>query len=273
MTDPLSQRRQWLSFFPEGSLEFLVVTRVLAIVLLSTLIIIPTNQRPMVLVALCGTLWLDYALTMWWLLEVSTELEGIRNPSLLIAGPMYMVRQAALALLPATLTILAFALWARGSRSTLIWAVTAAAVVAGLATIPIALRVLRSAYLGSSAWLIVLLIPVAHWFSLHRLLPALHGRVRQRAIDQGLPVSSETGAGSAVTAADIFLVLGVIFGFLWSVLLIRRTDLGFKGGAAAAATISMACFFSITDVAAVEYLQRRFVALMRRSTAGRASGG
>src|SRR5437868_8574771 len=73
----LLERRRWFSFFPEGTLEFLVVTRVLALLLMGTLIIVPSTQRPAVLVALAAVVWADYALLTWWLVHVSADLHDL----------------------------------------------------------------------------------------------------------------------------------------------------------------------------------------------------
>ena len=66
MTDNIgAQRRNWFRSFPEGSIEFVVITRVLALLLLAALAIVPGIQRPAVLVALALVLWVDYLLMMW----------------------------------------------------------------------------------------------------------------------------------------------------------------------------------------------------------------
>ncbi len=270
MADLLNQRRQWFSFFPEGSLEFLVVTRVLALLLAGTLVIVPSTQRPAVLVALGAMVWLDYALIMWWLLEVAGDLREVFAPSARPAGHERL-RTGMIVLIPSVLAFLLLAPWAQflirraSTRGPLLMVLVPVLSAAYLASLPLAYRRLKRAGLPGGVWTVLLFVPVVHWLALHRLLKPLHARVRDRAIEQGLPVSSETGAGAAAGAADVLVVVCAVFWVLWGVLLAAGRSGGGLLSLVQAASIGAGCLLAVTQVAALEYLQRRFVALIRRA--------
>lgn len=299
MADLLMKRRQWFSFFPEGTLEFLVVTRVLALMLLGTLVIVPSSQRSQVLTALAAVVWIDYALTVCWLAHLASDLEDMfespscracghdlsANPSAICPAcgkptrgdPSSTSRRswdALLMLAPSVFAFLAIAPWPQivpggtsaHSQALLVLRGGSAALFA--ATLIPAYRALRRHALPSGWRTAILLIPIAHWFALHRLLASLHARVRDCALNQRLPVSQESGAGGAAVAADAFLVIGVFFWLTWGVMLTTGRTGGILLALIQAGAIGAGGLFAITEVAALEYLQRRFVALIRRASPG-----
>jgi len=77
----LSQRQRWFRAFPDGSIEFLLVTRLLVVFLLLGLAAMRESQRPMVLMALAVVLMADYAIMIWWSLQTVADLDclGERN--------------------------------------------------------------------------------------------------------------------------------------------------------------------------------------------------
>ena len=79
----LEQRKRWYRYFPEGSLEFLVATRVLAVVLLLAMVVMHDVQRPVILTALIGVLWFDYVLIVWWAICMTLDLDLLagQNPT------------------------------------------------------------------------------------------------------------------------------------------------------------------------------------------------
>jgi hypothetical protein len=276
--DLLTERKRWYSYFPEGTLEFLVITRVLALLLLGALILVPSSQRPAVLVALAAIVWLDYALVLWWLMQVAGDLNRLFARSTLdrpVTDPG--IRNMLLALLPSVLIFLAVAPWpslvlGRGEATARLASfLQPGLAIAALVALPLGYRALQTYGLSGGLRTLLLLIPIVHWFALHRLLAPLHARVREGAIAEGLPVSQETGAGAAAGAADVLLLISAVFWIAWAVLLgsgrIGALLALAQGGALAAGSL-----FAITQVAALEYLQRRFATLIRRSRSIRPAG-
>jgi hypothetical protein len=232
-------------------------------------VIVPSTQRPAVLVALGGVIWLDYALLMWWLLQMSSDLGSLFEPG--VAGRASPnVSMAVLVFIPSVVALMVLAPWAQflirrdGAREQVLMFLIPVLIAAYLASLPFAYRGLRRAGLPGGVWSVFLLVPVLHWLAVDRMLRPLHARVRERALQRNLPVSSETGAGSAAGAADVLLIIAALFWSLWVGLVLAG-----RGGvllmSVQAASIAVGSLFAITQVAALEYLQRRFVALIRRA--------
>jgi hypothetical protein len=272
MVNRLEERRRWLAFFPEGTLEFLVVTRVLALLLLATLIIVPTTQRPLVLLAMMIILWCDYALLLGWLMQLVNDLERLFGASQAASNSGGIrVIDAAIALLPSAIALLVIAPWPaailrRMGHPTLLMV---ALLTLYIASLPLGYAALRRMGFRSGTGTFLLLVPVLNWFALHRLLPGLHARVRERALELNLPVAQESGAGAAAVAADFCLMIGIVFWAAWVLLLWRAQHTGVSGGVllglVQTASLGAGCFMAVTQVAALEYLQRRYVVLVRRS--------
>lgn len=270
MSTNLAERRAWFRHFPEGTIEFTIVTRVLAILVLGALMVVSSAQRHHALTALVAVLWLDYALTLWWLIQLARDLDDLfeqpdldaaagQKRRLILLGTLIAPSVlAALILIPPTQILL--------PRSGGVSVLLPVLGVAYVAAVWLARRALLRLNLASGATAALLFVPVLHWFALHGVIVRLHGRIRERALSRGFAVSAETGRGAASIAADVLLGIGIFFWGLWIVLTFAR------GGAMSGplptlvelAGIFFAALFAVVDVAVMEGLQRRFSALIKR---------
>jgi len=129
----------------------------------------------------------------------------------------------------------------------------------------VAHRALQRIQLGRPQWTLLLLVPIFHWFALHRLLTSLHARVRQRSQEPGKPTPDDPGPGPGVILADVTWVLSVL---PWGILVVLTLMTGKWPGnmpysAMPVCGTMLATLFAVADLAAMENLQRRFVALIR----------
>lgn len=271
--DSLAQRRNWFRFFPEGSIEFVIVTRVLALLLLLALAIVRGTQRPAVLLALVVVLWIDYLLTLWWAVQLATDLNALFGDTPPPADVLRRrrIRAAVLAALPATAALLILAPWphfvlSEASRT----AVTRVTVPAlcGLFVVSmfVAHGALRRIELGPPPWTLLLLIPVVHWLAVHRLLISFGAELRQRLQAPGRPATGAPGPGPAVRLADVTWVVTMVS---WGIALIFILRGGqwprtLPGSVLPIGATVMAALFWVADVAAMENVQRQFVALIRK---------
>jgi hypothetical protein len=268
----LEQRRTWFRSFPAGTIEFVVVTRVLVTMLLLLLAVVQGTQRPFVLLALSGLLWIDYLLTMYWLLQLAADLNGlfVEPP----AGEGTLIRRrlqaAFLAAVPATFLLLALSPWpscllAPGvTQRTVIHLATPLFGLAFLASVVISYRQLRRMPLGLSGWMVPALVPFLHWPALHRLLSLMHRRLCEKAQDRDKP-GKENNPALAAAAADVLWGLSVL---PWLIML--AVGLSHREWPNTAPSRYLpACgsilfgLFSIVDMAAMENVQRRFAKLIR----------
>ncbi len=272
----LTQRQRWFSHFPEGSIEFLLLTRVLALLLLLSLAIVTSVQRPAVLVALTGILWLDYVLTAWWAIQMTTDREELlRDPAAAPPEPesRHLRRRTLLwACLPATVAALALAPWPAALRlfnpgllpvATFNRIGLPILALLFLVLLPLAARTLGRIRLGPTPWTFLFLVPILHWLALHRLIGTMQDRLHELpAATAGQPVGGRS-AGAAVAFADVTWLLGVL---PWvAMALVALAGDGFPSSAALpfCGTL-LAAVFAIADLAALEHVQRQFVNLLRR---------
>ena len=270
----LEHRRNWYRFFPEGSIEFLSVTRVLALLLLLSLAIVPNTRRPAVLVALAIVLWIDYLLILWWVVQLATDLNALFAQPL--PGAKVLRRRrigaAILGALPATAALFILAPWphflttSEAARLAMTRVTVPIFCVLFVALAFVAHRALQRIQLGRPQWTLLLLVPIFHWFALHRLLTSLHARVRQRSQASGKLTDDDPGRGPAVIIADVTWVLSVL---PWGILVILTLMAGewprtMPYSATPGCGTILAAPFAIADLAAMENLQRRFVALIRK---------
>ncbi len=277
MDNPLlTQRQRWFSYFPEGSIEFLLLTRVLALLLLLSLAIVTSIQRPAVLVALTGVIWLDYVLTVWWAIQIAADREELlRDPT---AAPQpndsrrRRRRTLIWACLPATVVAVAVAPWPAVLNMYTPGVVLSEATFArvGLPTlVPVYLvllvlgtRALVHARLGPIVWSMLILVPILHWLALHRLLAVM--RVRLHELDPGEQGAAPGGrqSNAAVAVATVTWFLGVL---PWAVLaaatLVRDQ---FPSAIFPFCGTLLTAVFAIADLAALEQVQRQFVSLLRK---------
>src|SRR4030095_16365697 len=75
--DNLSQRKSWFRYFPDGTIEFTVITRVLALMFLAGLAMVSIAQRPTTMTLLWAIIWVDYALVLSWAIQINVDLENL----------------------------------------------------------------------------------------------------------------------------------------------------------------------------------------------------
>lgn len=269
----IEQRRNWFRFFPEGSLEFVVVTRVLSLLLMFGCLIVQGTLRPLATLAICLMLWMDYALTQSWLVQLSTDLGAFeRNPPP-THGELSAARRRTLVImvLPATLLFAFLAPWPEAVLPAGTIRTAAARIIApacGLAAVislwP-AVQTARSLRCGSAGWSCVTLIPLLHWLGIHRLLNHVDRRICNLLYPQGRP-PSDNGPSLAAAAADTLWIITVL---PWLLALALSISRGEHAVEQTPFRLTMACgsllfgLFSVVDLAAMENIQRRFVRLMR----------
>lgn len=270
--DSLEQRRSWFRFFPEGSLEFVVVTRILVILLMLMLMIVKGTQAPFILLVLFGTLWIDHMLTLSWTVQLATDLSAFTEETLPNTGqtPVGVGKALLIVSLPITLAFAAIAPWpeillpagaARQAAGGILKPLLGLASVAGLFP---AFRQARRLQLGSAVWMVAYLLPLIHWVGIHRLLSPLDKKILERF--RSRPASDESGPGAVAAAADVLWIISVLPWLVAAILALSRGSLASSGTAGQLTYVCGAMLFgvySIVDLAAMEKVQRRFLRLIR----------
>ena len=249
--DSLQQRRSWFRFFPEGSLEFVVVTRILVMLLMLMLMIVTGTQAPFILMALLGMLWVDHMLTLSWTVQL------VGRTLLIVA-------------LPITLAFAAIAPWpeilfpvglARGAANN---AIKPLLVVASVLSLLPAYRQARSLQLGPAVWTLAYLLPLLHWLGIHRLLAPLDRRLLSRF--RAEPAPEDVGPGTVAAAADVLWIICVLPWLIMAILAFTRGPSaagGMAGRLACVCGVLLFGLYSVVDLAAMEKVQRRFLRFLR----------
>ena len=268
----LEQRRNWFRFFPDGSLEFVVVTRVLAVLLMVLLFVVKGTQQTLVSLALCGMLWVDYLLTLFWIIQLATDLRSLSG-SRLAEGPdpsAGRIRTLLVMALPATLAFAIIAPWSQvilPARAMQFAPNQMLVPVLGLAfvvSLSPAYRRAKNLSLGPSIWTLVMLVPLLHWLGIHRLLHGLHDRIARLSDQQSS--AEEVGPERSAAAADVLWLITVL-PWLLIILLVVLRGAGTMGPMPY--RVMPVCgallfgLFSAADLAAMEKVQKRFVRLIR----------
>lgn len=265
-------RRNWFRFFPDGSLEFVVVTRVLALLLMLMLCIVKGTHRTSVFVALCGMLWIDYMLTLFWLIQLATDLGGPSDGPMprIVGASTGRVRSLLITGLPATFAFAALAPWPavilspgplRLAAARFAGPVLALAFIASL--IPAA-RKARTLDLGPATWVYVMLMPLVHWLGVHRLLRHLDERLSR--LSDRSSKSEDSGPTVLAAMADVLWIASIL---PWLMTLLVAALQGGDTAAAATHRLLPACgaltfgLFSTFDLAAMDRVQKRFLRLVR----------
>jgi len=268
----VTERQTWFRFFPEGSVEFLVVTRVLALLMLAALIVVRSNQRPLVLVALVALLWLDYLLMLWWAIQVTTDLDDLfSEPQPGDQEVRYRrVRVGLQAALPSAVAVVVLAPWPAlmGSLESSMalghlgrWVTVPVFGVLFVVALFFAQRALQRVRLGRPGWTLLFLIPVLHWFAMHRLLLGLEARFQQRCGEQGQPPGDDLRSGLALVLADVSWVLSVL---PWGMVVVWVWWRGSWPAVAPGCGTLLAGLFAVADLAALEQLHRRLVGFIQK---------
>lgn len=269
----LAERRKWFRVFPEGTLEFVIITRVFTLLLMIALAVVGGTQRPFVLIGLAGILWLDYVLLLWWVIQVADDLHGATGSDTAAVSPAARAKLGIQAALPSVAAVAAFMPWSKlitvvtGSASpVLAGAISTAAALAFVVLIWPAYRALRSIQLGSPLWTILLLVPLLHFFALHRIASALGGRIQAELGRRGEPEHATQGGSGALIAADITWVLCILpWAVVAAIVLINGWPAGGAFKAGPVCGTMLAATFAITNLAALERVQRQMVALIQKA--------
>lgn len=270
--DTIVERKKWFRVFPEGTLEFMIITRVLALAFLIALAIVSGAQRPFVLIGLAGVLWADYALLVWWLLQLSRDLRLVRGEALSADDAAREVRASIVVLIPSAAAAVALLPWGPalsffGLRSSLIAGTipTVAAILFVVSLVP-AYRMLRDARFSSPIWTFLLLVPILHLPASQRLAGQLGEAVREQLRARGEKPQSLHKPTAAMAVADITWVLTML---PWLVMIGVSLTRGWQsGGLFTAGPVCGTCLaglFAISNLAAMEAIQRQMVLLVRRA--------
>jgi len=285
MNDTLSQRQRWFRSFPEGTLEFLLVTRILSVFLLLSLTVVRESQRTVVLLALSAILLLDYVLMVWWAVQMTVDLnslvgrtagpsnagqhEGADQPGNGGAGPGKRGPRgsviALLACLPALTVFLALAPWPElfirnpFARADFMRVFLPAAGVLFLVSLVIGYRALAAIRPGPSLWTALVLVPFLHWFAMHRLVA--HMRTRLDAYSRSRGEVSTDGMMPAIPIADVTWALAVV---PWAAVAVLRLVKGTWSSYFPPCGAVLVAIFAVADVGVMEGLQKRFLVALRR---------
>lgn len=200
--DVLARRREWYEVFPHGTIEFIMVTHALTLLLLVVLPVVRSTQRPMVLLALAGMLLADYLLTLWWVVQMEADAALLAEPG--AAGGIGPERRRRIGrwMVMAIPGTLALAAMGAGQVSTPQMAVGLA--VASLVTLVI-IRLRFAPGIATSGWAgWLVLIPLLHFPAVHRFAFEIEERIR---------AARAPGAGAAEEPGSP--VVRVLAGVLW----------------------------------------------------------
>lgn len=265
----IHERRTWFHYFPEGTLEFSVITRVLVVIALLSLAALKGSQRTYALVGLCGFLWVDYILAIWWVIQTHTDLSLLAGKTADDEARITRSRRHALVLgaAPATLLMIAIAPWPvvvhLNQHASIITVLFGALFLLALAP---AIRQLRSIGVEPAGWIPLVLIPVLQWFGVHRLLAKLHDRLDDLVSASGAPRDVPPTRGTIGALADVVYILAVL---PWLIL----AGYALARGAWPASGVGqilpvcgtlLTAVFCVLDIAALEAVQRRFIAVVAR---------
>ncbi len=270
----LEQRRRWFHFFPEGSLEFAVVTRTLMFLLLLIILVVPARIRFYSILMFTAVFWTDYLLSLWWSIEIATGVGDIlsKRRESSAAGSRRRIITAMITALPSLLVLLMVTPWARlilsnpDTRETFMGVLLPILAVGLVISLIFGLWAMRRIQMGPGFWSFLSLLPVVHWFALHRLISRFHQRLSQQAEDE--EQSHELSApGIALALADVTWILSVLPWLVALVLGLVRgqwpAELPFA--VAPMCGTGMIGLFLIANLAAMEHLQKLFVATLQKT--------
>jgi hypothetical protein len=258
-----AQRRRWYRSFPEGTLEFVSVTRILWIIALFVLPIAAGSQRA---VAACGIsilLLIDFALVMAWLTRLTLDSRAWRDTApMSLRAARWRAGFATSATITSHACVFLFA-WTflplpigavrqhPEILGTLRWALVALFVIA----IPFTILFARRAGLPGGGAALLLTVPILAWWSA-RHSAARISRDLLRSVD---PAAPDRDARAGLILADV----------LWALLiLLIAANLYFPGGWKGVSLQSMCsglgvAFAAIADVAALETAHHRYLNYLR----------
>jgi hypothetical protein len=271
--DALNHRRQWFECFPAGTIEFNLITRVLAVGTLGALAVMPESQHLLILNGLAGILWADFILLIWWTVQLGNDLiTAIESPT---EFRSWAHRRSLICafwcILPTLPALLLLAPWAafiiqnealRAKTSAILIPVLAIGFVASL---PFAVRAMRRLQLANTLWSFLWFIPILNLFVLHRIIKSTQNRIQHHRLEAGLR-PDEHVMGASLIAGDVVWLLTLI---PCAVVLLKRLQSSeFVNDPAGKALIVLAtvlfAVFSIIQLALMERLQRQFLSVIVR---------
>ena len=266
----LAQRQSWYRYFPEGSLEFLVATRVLVIILLIAFIVMHDLQRPIIVTAIIAVLWFDYVLVLWWAIQVRLDLDLLAgraesNTKRWVLGIKTFLPSVVVAYSLAAYMMPGLAGLGRPSSSShqqLVFIVYGVAAVLFVILAVLAYRALMRIQLGKSIWIALLFVPGLHWFAIHRVAGELGRHIDELRKQQS---GSEVSSSVSMALADVTWALTLL---PWLAVIGIATVRGTGGGSVFIfpfCGMLLGALFAIADLAALERVQRHFVHLTRES--------
>ncbi|GMU24173.1 MAG: hypothetical protein AMXMBFR13_42500 [Phycisphaerae bacterium] len=254
--------------FPEGGIEFVIVTRVLLVFGLLALAVIRETQRPLVLLALSGVLWVDYLLTLGWAVQMAMDIEelqeGVSNSG--AAPNNHRLLTIVLAALPSLFALLILAPWPERvwgvstTREAIMSVLMPTLIVLYGLTVIVAAVALRRVDLGSLVWTALLLVPVLHLWALNRIVAHLGRRLKDisPAPKEG---ADDDGPNVSIVLADITWLLAVL---PWIYITIQVARNVITSRLTPTCGTLLVGLFVVAQVAAMEGVQRRFVETVRR---------
>jgi len=273
-SNALSERREWFKYFPEGTVEFVLVARVLLLILLVALAFVRATQRSIVLLAFGGVIWVDYVLMLWWAVQMAGDMENLFRDSPLPADVVRRQRVWALmvGILPSIIACLMLLPWpefifkAESSRTAFIQIMLPLLGVLYVVFVYTGQRALGKMSLGSARWIVLLLIPIVHWWAFNRLMKGLQLKLAEKMQERDQPSVDDRGLDVLLRVSDITWLLSIL---PWGVILILALSKSFWPSsfpyvAIPLCAIVLAVVFCIVNLAAMEYIQRRFVAAIRK---------
>jgi hypothetical protein len=271
----LQQRRKWFHFFPEGNLEFTVVTRTLMFLLLLIMLVVPERIRFYSIMMFAAVFFADYLLSLWWSIEIATDLNDLQSGQKATVEEKGRRRIAAVILdsLPCLFILLMVIPWARlifsdpGSQQAVMRIAYPLLAVGLVAALILSMWMMRRIQMGPGLWGFLSLLPVLHWFALHRLISRFHQRLPQQ--NEGEKEADEVSApGIALALADATWILSMLPWLAALALGIWRGqwpgDLPFA--VAPVCGTAMLGLFLIANLAAMEHLQKLFVSVLQKSS-------
>ncbi len=265
-TDNLARRRLWYHYFPEGTIEFLLVTRVLALLILAALAVVHGTQLDMALIALGLLLLADALIIQWWGVQIVTDLSDLKSQESSRLAARRRLRAWVLAALPALIMVVTLLPWSGfviydpAMRARVNAWIPLIGVPLYLAALVPAVLGLRAIHYGATAWCVCWLIPGIQWWALHRLIGDWQAR-----IDQSLGSrrkETEPPSTGTVLFVDIMWVLAMLAVAGLFLVGTLRTE-GLQGGGPRLLIIAgtgLVALFAIGQVAVMENVQRRFLA-------------
>lgn len=270
----LVQRRAWFRYFPEGTLEFLLVTRVLALLLLAGLTVVRGSQRPGVLLVLGAVILVDYLLILWWGIQLVIDLRDLASPEAIESrqARKQRLRTFLVAMLPAVFVlflltpVLEFLIADPVFRNRLAGILNPAMAVVYLILLVFACRRLLAIQLGNLIWVILLLVPGLHLIAMQRLVIQWQHRISRQL--QSARVKTEPPARIALHVSDIAGVATLAAVGLLVIMNVSDAS-GWDRFFAPAhlGTTAVAALFAIAQVALMENVQRRYLAALRVESA------